>query len=114
MLADPAGEVLDRPVIAVRDHRGDIHRGIPFHFDVKGEPLLRVLFTAGEYFVVFGEPALGGQPGKCVLHDPAPPEMFYALHLPGQRRFDPLDEAALPAQFYHDAIHIVPFLMRLF
>ena len=43
MFADPAGELLDRPVIAVRDHRRDIHRGFPFHFDVKGELLLAVL-----------------------------------------------------------------------
>ena len=39
MFADPAGELLDWPVIAVRDHRSNIHRDIPFHFDVKGELL---------------------------------------------------------------------------
>ena len=43
MFADPAGELLDRPIIAVGDHRGDIHRCIPFHFDVKGELLPAVL-----------------------------------------------------------------------
>ena len=84
MFADPAGELLDWPVI-----------------------------TVGEHFVVCGEPVLGGQPGKCALHDPAPPEMFHTLHLPGQHLFDPLDEAALLAQFYHDAMHTVPSLMRL-
>src|SRR6266516_3419784 len=42
MFADLAGELLDWPVIAVRDHRSNIHRDIPFHFDVKGELLPRV------------------------------------------------------------------------
>lgn len=43
MFADPAGELLDRPVIAVGDHRSNIHGLIPFHFDVKGELLPGVL-----------------------------------------------------------------------
>ena len=80
-------------------------------------------FTGRKHFVVFGEPAPGGQPGKRALHDPAPfedmeatgpdflpidhgilgcpdpsqaaPGMLHDLHIPAQRRFDPLDEAAL-------------------
>ena len=43
MFADPTGELLDWPVIAVRDHRSNIHRDIPFLFDLKGELLPRVL-----------------------------------------------------------------------
>ena len=43
MLADPAGEPLDLPVITVGDHRSDIHGRIPFRFDVKGELLPAVL-----------------------------------------------------------------------
>jgi len=35
--------LLDWTVIAVRDHRSNIHRDIPFHFDLKGELLPRVL-----------------------------------------------------------------------
>ncbi len=80
-------------------------------------------FTAGKHFVVFGEPAPRGKPGKRALHDPAPfedmeatgpdllpidhgilgcpdpsqaaPGMLDDLHHPAQRLFDPLDEAAL-------------------
>src|SRR5260370_3393596 len=80
-------------------------------------------FTAGKHFVVFGEPAPGGQPGKRALHDPAPfedveaagsdllpidhgilgcpdpsqatPGMLHDLHFPAEYLFDPLDEAAL-------------------
>jgi hypothetical protein len=43
MFADAAGELLDRPDIAIRDHRSNIHGHIPFQFDVKGE-LLPVVF----------------------------------------------------------------------
>ena len=50
MFADPAGESLDRPVIAVRDHRSDIHDHDPFHFDVKGELLPGVLCCHLSYF----------------------------------------------------------------
>ncbi len=102
------------PTLALMGEKRD-DRDIPSRFDVKGEPLARVLFTAGEHFVVFGEPVPSEQPSKCALHDQAPPEMFYALRLPGQRRFDPLDEAeaALLAQFYMVRFMTVPFLMRL-
>ena len=50
MFADPAGELLDRPVIAVRDHRSNIHGHIPFHFDVNGELLPGSLVLA--YFLL--------------------------------------------------------------
>jgi hypothetical protein len=50
MFADPAGELFDWPVIAVRDHRSDIHGHIPFHFDVKGELLPGVLCCYISYF----------------------------------------------------------------
>src|SRR6266567_741176 len=80
-------------------------------------------FTARKHFVVFGEPAPGGKPGKRALHDPAPfedmeaswadllpidhgilgcpdpshatPGMLHDLHFPAEYLFDPLDEAAL-------------------
>src|SRR6266567_1330866 len=80
-------------------------------------------FTARKHFVVKGEPAPGGKPGKRALHDPAPfedmeaswadllpidhgilgcpdpshatPGMLHDLHFPAEYLFDPLDEAAL-------------------
>jgi hypothetical protein len=36
--------LLDRPVIAIRDHRSNIHGHFPFHSDVKGELLPVVLW----------------------------------------------------------------------
>jgi len=43
VFADPAGELLDRPVIVVRNHRSNIHGRIPLRFIVKGELLPDVL-----------------------------------------------------------------------
>jgi len=78
---------------------------------------------ASKHFIVLGQPAPGGQPRECALHDPTPledmeatgsdllpiddgvlwgpdaaqaaPRMLHNLHVPAQRLFDPLDEAAL-------------------
>ncbi len=80
-------------------------------------------FTAGEHFIVLGKPAPRGKPRERALHDPTPlehvkaagpdllpiddgvlwspdaaqaaPRMLHNLHVPAQRLFDPLDEAAL-------------------
>ena len=55
VFADPAGELLDWPVIAVRDHRSNIHRDIPFHFDVKGELLPGSCVAKISFFLLSAE-----------------------------------------------------------
>jgi hypothetical protein len=43
VFADPAGEPLDWPIVAVRDHRRNVHRDIPFRFGLKGKVLPKIL-----------------------------------------------------------------------